>query len=349
MGRSVGQNRRVGFARWRSDLPSGGNRYDTELATRLPALGVDLREYAVTGPWPLPTDHDRELLAELLTAEQDWLVGNIVASAAPDLIAGAVASGHRVTILMHYFPADDPALPSQARDRLASTEAAAVRAASAVVATSAWAAREVASRYGRGEAIVAVPGTDPAELASGSSRNGGPPTLLWLGRLSRIKDPLTFVEALTRLTDLDWNARLVGPDTLDEDVTSEVRARIAEAKLADRIRLLGPQHGAALEASWAQTDLLVHTSRTETYGMVVAEALARGVPSIVPAGTGAVEAQGVGVSFPPGDVTSLTEALRTWLTNPELRQQWRAEAIEQRAHLPTWQQAAEVVASVLTG
>ncbi|MGB3953888.1 MAG: glycosyltransferase family 4 protein, partial [Brooklawnia sp.] len=193
------------------------------------------------------------------------------------------------------------------------------------------------------------PGTDPAELAPGSSRYGGPPTLLWLGRLSRIKDPLTFVEALTRLADLGWNARLVGPDTSDDDVTREVRGRIAEARLTDRIKLLGPQHGAVLEASWAQTDLLVHTSRTETYGMVVSEALARGVPSIVPAGTGAEDAQAVGASFSPGDVPALTEALRTWLTNPELRQRWRAEAREQRRHLPTWQQTAEVVASVLTG
>ncbi len=350
MARTIGPSgRRVGFARWRSDLPSGGNRFDDELTRRLPDLAIDLREYPVIGPWPLPADHDRERLAELLSAEQDWLIGNIVASAAPELISAAVASGRRITVLMHYFPADDPSLPHADRERLAHTEAAAVHAASAVVATSVWAARQVASRYGREDAVVAVPGTDPAELAPGPSRYGGPPTLLWLGRLSRIKDPLTFVEALTRLADLGWNARLVGPDTSDDDVTREVRGRIAEAGLTDRIRLLGPQHGAVLEASWAQTDLLVHTSRTETYGMVVSEALARGVPSIVPAGTGAEDAQAVGASFPPGDVPALTEALRTWLTNPELRQRWRAEAREQRRHLPTWQQTAEVVASVLTG
>ena len=39
--------------------------------------------------------------------------------------------------------------------------------------------------------------------------------------------------------------------------------------------------------------------------MVVTEALARGIPSVVTAGTGAVEAQRVGATFPPGDASAL--------------------------------------------
>src|SRR5699024_4359612 len=46
-GVNVMQRQRVGFARWRSDVASGGNRYDDELAAGLRALGLDLCEYAV--------------------------------------------------------------------------------------------------------------------------------------------------------------------------------------------------------------------------------------------------------------------------------------------------------------
>lgn len=338
--------RRLGFARWRSDLPSGGNRYDEELVTGLRALGLEVHEYPVTGPWPLPELHERQRLAELLSAEQDWLIGNIVGSAAPEEITAAVAAGRRVTVLMHYFPADDPSLTAADRRRLAASEARAVTAASAVVVTSAWAAGQVASRYGRDDAVVAVPGFSPAALAPGSSCGGGPPTLLWLARLTRAKDPLTFVEALARSDDLGWTARLVGP-ALDADLTQRVRERIERTGLTDRIAVVGTRDGEALEAEWARTDLLVHTSHTETYGMVVSEALARGIPSIVGSGTGAVEAQEVGETFPPGDVDALTRTLRGWLTDQRLRERWRTDAAVVRAHLPTWSDTARSVATAL--
>ncbi len=121
--------RRVGFARWRSEVASGGNRYDDELATGLRALGFDLREYEVTGPWPLPEPGDRRRLAELLTTERDWLIDNIVGSAAPEVIRAATSAGRRVTMLMHYFPADERNLSTSERERLSATEAEAVSAA----------------------------------------------------------------------------------------------------------------------------------------------------------------------------------------------------------------------------
>ena len=73
--------------------------------------------------------------------------------------------------------------------------------------------------------------------------------------------------------------------------------------------------GSALDQKWEAADLLVLPSRTETYGLVVVEALARGIPAVVTAGTGAIEAlqQGAtkhsaatpGTSVPAGDSTSL--------------------------------------------
>lgn len=338
---------RVGFARWRSDVASGGNRYDDELGAGLQALGVDLREYAVTGTWPLPAPHDRRQLAELLTAERDWLIDNIIGSAAPEAVTAAVAAGRRIAMLVHYFPADDPSLSWSCRQGLAAAEAEAVRAASAIVVTSAWAAGEVSSRYGRHDAVVAVPGVEPAEMAPGSLRSGRPPRLLWLARLTQRKDPLAFVEALIRLQDLHWTAQLVGPDTLDEGLSREVRNRIVAAGLAHRVEVTGSRHGDALESVWAVTDLLLHTSRSETYGMVVTEALARGIPSIVPSGTGAVEAQGVGGTFPLGDVGDLADVMRAWLTNPQLQEHWRTDAARLRADLATWEATAKSVSSAL--
>ena len=115
--------------------------------------------------------------------------------------------------------------------------------------------------------------------------------------------------------------------------------------------------GQALDHEWDAADLLVLPSRTETYGLVVVEALARGIPAVVTEGTGAVEAlqQGVttqstatpGTAAPAGDPTSLAAVLRSWLTEPTLRRAWRQAALARRDTLPGWQQTGEAVLAYL--
>ncbi|MGO1735597.1 MAG: glycosyltransferase family 4 protein [Leucobacter sp.] len=327
---------------------SGGNRYDDELTIALRQLGVRVEEHPITGTWPTPEPSQRRQVAEVLADERTWLIDNIVGSAVPEALVAATEAGHAVGMLVHYFPSDDPALGSADRERLAATEADAVRAASAVVATSNWTASELAARYGRTDAVVALPGVVPAELAAGSLHHGQPPALMWLARLTNTKDPLTFIEALVQLRDLDWTAQVVGPDAADVGLTHTLRDRVAQAGLEGRILITGARVGVELQAAWERADLLIHTARTEAYGMVVGEALAQGIPTVVPLGTGAIEAQcGVGGSFPPGDATALAGVIRTWLTDEHLRADWRLAAIDARRTLPSWRETAEVVAAAL--
>ena len=75
-----------------------------------------------------------------------------------------------------------------------------------------------------------------------------------------------------------------------------------------RVRFSGPQADADLAGSYAAADLLVLPSRAETYGMVVAEALARGLPVVAAEVGGVPEALGHGADgtrpgllVPPGD------------------------------------------------
>ena len=337
----------LSFARWRSAAASGGNRYDDEIVAALGALGVNVREHAITGSWPVPDAEALNSFAEVLRLGDSWLVDNIVGSAAPEAIACATAVARQVTMLVHYFPSDDPALTFDDRQRLRRSEAEAIRVATNVIATSAWTAGEVSARYGRDDAVVAQPGVIPVAAAPGTQRRGLPPVFTWLGRLTAVKDPLTFVEALTKLGDLDWRAQFVGPDSLDVGLTEHLHRRIDEAGLRNRVAVLGTRSGDDLAAVWRMTDLLVHTAKTEPFGMVVTEALSYAIPAVVADGTGAVEAQRVGAVFPSGDASSLAEELRIWLTDPMLRRRWRQEAEAQRHGLPTWEDAARIVASTL--
>ena len=73
----------VGFARWRSDVPSGGNRYDDELAAGLRRLGVRVTEHEVPGDWPSAGPGPRTRLTGLLAAGEVWLVDNLLVADAP--------------------------------------------------------------------------------------------------------------------------------------------------------------------------------------------------------------------------------------------------------------------------
>jgi len=128
----------------------------------------------------------------------------------------------------------------------------------------------------------------------------------------------------------------------------------------------GARLGSALEAEWAAADLLVLPSRAETYGLVVAEALAHGIPAVVTRETGAVEALEVGAvpagltsvdsaerarpgtAVRAGDPTALADVLRTWLTDQDVRERWRAAAVGRRDNLPEWRSTAEAVLTYLT-
>jgi glycosyltransferase involved in cell wall biosynthesis len=107
--------------------------------------------------------------------------------------------------------------------------------------------------------------------------------------------------------------------------------------------------GARLDAAYGLADLLVHASRAETYGMVLSEALARGIPVVASHVGGTREALGMadrvggaggaglpGLLVAPGDVDALTAALRLWLTDAQVRRRLRAAAHERRGDLPAW-------------
>jgi glycosyltransferase involved in cell wall biosynthesis len=347
---------RLGFATWDRDDQTGGNVYNRALVAELRALGINVRLHKLAGPWPEGDASSHAKLARALRAEPACLVDGIVASGSPEVVAAAVESGHAVTIVVHLPISDELGLEPMQRQRYAALEAKAVQAASGVLCSSRWLAAELSRRYGRSDVGVAIPGVTPAAPAQGS-QDSGVPHILSLASLTPTKDQLTLAHALAQLADLPWTADLIGSDRPNPKYAARLRSEIVAAGLADRISVPGALAGSALDRKWEAADLLVLPSRTETYGLVVVEALARGIPAVVSAGTGAIEAlqEGAtkhstatpGTSVPAGDSASLAAVLRRWLTEPMLRHAWRQAALARRDTLPGWQQTAEAVLGYL--
>ena len=166
-------------------------------------------------------------------------------------------------------------------------------AAVAVVTTSAWTRDWLLDRYALhpNRIHVATPGVDAADPAPGTPSGG---ELLCVAAVTPGKGHDVLFEALASITDLPWRLECVGSLTRDPEFVDRIEQQSRAAGIADRVRLTGPLTGADLDTAYAAADVLVLASRGETYGMVVTEALARGLPVIATAVGGLPEAVGRG-------------------------------------------------------
>ena len=333
--------------------PSGGTRYNRQILTASARAGFSVHHYPLPGAWPEAAAKDHEKLAVLLAAHRRVLVDGIIASAAPEELASAAAQGCEISVLVHLpLPAESGLSGAQQR-RLQRSEAAALQAARTVVTTSHWAREDLQRRYGLGAVQVVIPGTDAAPLAPGSAADTGDavPHLLFLGAVTPRKNPLQLIAALQANRHMPWRCVVAGPHEQDPDYAHRVLAACAQH--SDRFAVPGAVTGQALESLWNETDLLVLPSEAETYGMVVTEAIARGVPALVGEATGAEEAlrgsdsesrwqlPAPGASADPKDRREWTALLRRWLDDPQLRKTWRQNALAHRDRLAGWNQAAQ--------
>ncbi|WP_202129136.1 glycosyltransferase [Pseudarthrobacter sp. ATCC 49987] len=338
---------------------SGGNVYNAALARELAVLGVDVETCPVDGDWPVGSAADRQRLGALLgddgrgAGRTVTLVDGLLACGAPEELAAAAAAGRPAWILLH-MPLDDAGHDEACLERRALREAA------GVICTSTSAAAGIRARHGTYGLRVALPGTDTAALASGSE----PPHLIAVAALLPNKDQSLLLAALSALPDLPWTASLIGSDTADPAYAALLRDTVQRLGLQDRVRIPGELRGPGLEAEWAAANLSLLISQAETYGLVVTESIARGVPVVVRSGTGAVEALAAGTPDPapapdhaagwPGtavalgaDPAPLTDVLRQWLSGPSLRARWRAAAVDARDRLPGWDATARTVLETL--
>jgi glycosyltransferase involved in cell wall biosynthesis len=329
--------------------PSGGNTYDRRLCDGLRAHGWSVHEHAVSGFWDGPDAAALASLTGVVDRIPDGaavLLDGLVASSAPEVLVAA-ARRVRVVVLVH-MP-----LGHRQDDETRTREEAVLTAAAAVITTSAWARRRLLELYplAAERVHVAVPGVCAAGLAGGSAAGGA---LLCVAAVTFDKGHDVLLAALGMLADLSWHCTCVGRLDRDPAFVEDLRSRAAGAGLEGRVSFPGPRTGADLNRSYASADLLVLASRAETYGMVVTEALARGLPVIAADVGGVREALGHGADggrpgllVSPEDAAALSAALRAWLGNAALRERLRRAARERRDSVPGWSSTASVVAGVL--
>lgn len=148
-------------------------------------------------------------------------------------------------------------------------------------------------------------------------------TLFYMSRIHPKKNLATLIDAWTGLAARfpDWTLRIAGPDELGHSV--ELQRKIAAMGLQQSVRIEGAVPEAAKAAAFADADLFILPTLSENFGIVVAEALAEGVPAIVSNGAPweSLVTEGCGW-FTGTDVASIGAAMAEAMAlTPEARRQ----------------------------
>jgi glycosyltransferase involved in cell wall biosynthesis len=171
------------------------------------------------------------------------------------------------------------------------------------------------------------------DLPAYGLRGGSPGafrTALFVGRIYPVKGLPLLVEAWGRVRPRGWKVLLMGPDEAGH--RKDVEAAIAKHHLGYAFEFLGDLRGDAKDKIYRRAQLLILPSYTENFGLVVAEALAHGLPVVTTQGTPwsgltsercgwwvptSVEglAQGIheACALGPEDLNSMGERGRVWM------------------------------------
>jgi len=324
--------------------PSGGNVYDRRVLDGLARRGQQAEEHPVAGSWPVPDSGDLGRLSDVLAALPDdsvVLIDGLVASGSAAVLPRE-AGRLRLVVLLHM-----PVGPDRGEELV-------LAAAAAVLTTSAWARTQLRTWYGLRHVDVALPGVDPVEHVT-RHRDAGGTSFLCVAAVVPGKGHDVLLEALAALGDRAWTLTCVGSLDVDPVFVAALQTQVYARTWERRVLFTGPLSAAALATSYDAADLLVLPSRSESYGMVVAEALAHGLPVVASAVGGVPEALGgrepadamPALLVAPGDAPALTGALRSWLDDPGLRDRLGRAAARRRPALRSWEATVSDVADVL--
>jgi glycosyltransferase involved in cell wall biosynthesis len=345
------------------DTPTGGYRYDRRIVAGLSASGWSVTVEQLDDSFPQPTalaldDAERRLAA--IPEGAMVIVDGLAFGAMPD-VAAAHAQRLRLIALVHHPLALETGLTHERVEALRLSEARALSFARRILVTSSATASVLAaamsevsigalstgdpSRPGPFHASpdrirVVEPGVDLAPLAVGSGDLRL--NLLCVAAATPRKGHDVLLRALAPLIDRPWRLDCVGSLDRCPATATALRRLCAELGLSDRVHFTGAVDEVRLVDYYHHADVFVLPTRLEGYGMVLTEALARGLP-VISTETGPIPTivpPEAGILVAPDDPAALQRALTEVLDDPTVLGHLSAGARVLRGRLSSWDEAA---------
>lgn len=220
--------------------------------------------------------------------------------------------GNLIVVVHHIDDQKLLPLPSYRRRRF--------EAADLVVAVSRFSRGELLN-YGVPESkiVLVPPGFEPRPRLPRVPRTG-PLRCLAIGRCSPRKGWDLLLRAMAELGSGQAQLNLVG-DYHTPFYKEKVEPLFRRYQLRDRVRFLGRVSASHLDRLFSESDVLVHPSRKEGFGIVLLEALHQGLPVIasrISAIPELVEHERHGLLCEPECPRALAAAIQRLVQNPEL-------------------------------
>jgi glycosyltransferase involved in cell wall biosynthesis len=335
------------------DQPTGGYAYDRRVIAELRRHDCEVEVIDLGDGFPRPAaDTRREAALRLsrVPAGRPIVIDGLALGVLPQAAQELVPT-HPLVALVHHPLALETGLTADAAAALRQSERAALGAVRHVIVTSPATGRLLVSDYGVSAAAISVirPGNDLIAPPSAEKRRDDTINLLAVGAVVPRKGYDVLIEAISRLTDLDWCLVIAGDCTRDRETTGALATRLVLLRLGGRVRMTGAISEAELGTLYRDADVFVLASRHEGYGMAFAEAINHGLPVVGTKAGAIIETvpDGAGILVPPDDVAGLAAALRRMIADPVLRARCAAAARHAAADLPRWDAAGIAFLDVL--
>jgi glycosyltransferase involved in cell wall biosynthesis len=312
------------------EFPEADDSGEADLL-RVPAIQeFNGSDFSVRLPTPFRVLQKMEAFApDLVHSHHPFLMGDTALRVARRQGVPLVFTHHTLyEQYTHYVPLDSPAMKRFVINL--ATEYA--NHATRVVAPSESIARLIRERGVQRPVDVVPTGVDLDFFARGSGeafrrKHGIPedaPVVGHLGRLAPEKNLIYLAQAMREVLQErpDVHFLVVGEGPSRDDI----RQRFEEQGLAGRLALAGQLSGRALADAYRAMDLFVFASRSETQGMVLAEAMAAGKPVIALDASGTREVvednRNGRLLAADADAADFAGAVAAFLDQPQRAREW---------------------------
>ena len=261
---------------------------------RIPAIqNFNGSDFSVVLPVPGRLDEALDAFApQIIHAHHPFLIGSTALRVAAERDCPLVFTHHTLyEAYTHYVPGDSAAL----KRFVVELSTSYANSCDAVFAPSESVAELLHERGVEAPVAVVPTGIDAAAFANGDgaafrAQQGIPadaPVIGHVGRLAEEKNLDYLARAMVQAARADETVHclVVG----DGPAAAPIDAHFAEAGLAARLHRPGSLHLPGLADAYAAMDVFGFASHTETQGMVLAEAMAAGVPVVALDAPGARE------------------------------------------------------------
>lgn len=327
---------------------TGGFVYNTRLMQELAARDWEIVPLDLPAGFPRPDEAARARSADLLSAlpEGTFVVADQICFSPLAGVLACEAQRLRLVMIFHHPIAMEEGLSATERARFMAAERAALACCRVAIVTSGATADTLVADYGvpAERIVVALPGIDRFDVVE-PPPDEAVPRLLSVGAVIPRKGYHDLIDALAGIMRVPWTLDIVGDLNRAPDYVTRLRERVRMLGLGDRVVFRGGIAPSELDAAWRSAHIYVAASLHEGYGMAVAEAIARGLPTVT-TGADAVREwldPAAALIVPERSPEALRVALLRVLTEPSLRSELRAAALARTEHFLSWSDAAAAV------